>query len=89
MRTNILLSKLNFDANWAKSAIGEELVGHKKVVVMPFSYWDSEVYDLDSWKNFIDQIESILKKSMHHFHHMDMSEINLNILIFFAIRQMI
>ena len=45
MRTNILLSKLNFDANWAKSAIGEELVGHKKVVVMPFSYWDSEVYD--------------------------------------------
>lgn len=51
MRTNILLSKLNFDANWAKTAIGEELVGHKKVLVMPFSYWDSEVYDLDSWNN--------------------------------------
>lgn len=51
MKTNILLSKLNFDQVWAKSLIEKELLNCKKVVVVPFSYWDSEVYDLDSWNS--------------------------------------
>lgn len=49
MKTNILMSKLNFDQTWARQTFERELLDCKKVVVLPFSYWDSEVYDLDSW----------------------------------------
>ncbi len=30
--------------------IEKELLSCKRVVVLPFSYWDIEVFDLDSWK---------------------------------------
>lgn len=51
MKTNILTSKLNFDQTWARSTFERELLNCNKVAVLPFSYWDSEVYDLDSWNS--------------------------------------
>lgn len=47
---NFLFSKLNFNEKWAKTALKAEICGHKKLAVLPFSYWDSEVYDCASWE---------------------------------------
>lgn len=46
---NLLFSKLNFDEPWAYGSLREFLRGGCRVTVLPFSFWDSEVYSEESW----------------------------------------
>lgn len=50
MSINLLFSKLNFDEEWARNIMEDVLEGCKKIVVLPFSYWDFEIYDEVSWE---------------------------------------
>lgn len=47
---NILLSKLNFNEPWAYPYLSGVLQPCRHVTVLPFSFWDSEVYSDESWK---------------------------------------
>lgn len=51
MKINLLFSKLNFDEEWAKISLERFIKGNERVVVLPFSYWDEEIYDISSWEN--------------------------------------
>lgn len=47
---NILLSKLNFNEPWAYPYLSEFLCSCQHITVLPFSFWDSEVHSVKSWK---------------------------------------
>lgn len=47
---NILLSKLNFDEPWAYPYLSEYLRPCQRITVLPFSFWDSEVYSNETWE---------------------------------------
>ena len=46
---NILLSKLNIGESWAYPQLSKLLHPCHHVTVLPFSFWDSEVYSNESW----------------------------------------
>lgn len=47
---NILLSKLNLGESWAYPYLSDLLCPCRHVIVLPFSFWDSEVYSNESWE---------------------------------------